>query len=215
MVLPARAQWKAAVATTTNLIESDPAGDNSYRLATLLVASEDLAGYRRLCPAILAKFKGTNDPYIANRVAKACLILPSSGADLKEVAVLADTAVTGTNLVELPWFQLTKGLAEYRLGHFTNALEWAQKVSMGGNPGCDTEACAVLAMAHYQLRQLDEARSALAKGFDTAQTKLPKVESGDLGEDWWNWIIAQALLKEARALIEGPSAPVAEPSVPK
>jgi WD40 repeat protein/serine/threonine protein kinase len=204
--LARRAQWKAAIATTTNLIESDPAGDNSYRLATLLVVSEDLAGYRRLCPAILAKFKGTTDPYVANRAAKACLILPSSDADLKEVVVWADTSVReGTSLAELPWFQLTKGLAEYRLGHFTNALEWAQKVSLGGNPGHDAEACAVLAMAHYQLQQSDEAHSALAKGVDIIETKLPKADTGDIGEDWWNWIIAHALMDEAKDLINGGS----------
>jgi len=200
--LARRGQWNVAVAVTTNLMESDPAGENYYRLATLLVVSEDLAGYRRLCPAILAKFKGTTDPYIANQAAKACLILPSSGADLKEVVVLADTSVReGTSLAYLAWFQITKGLAEYRLGHFTKALEWAQKVFMGGNPGRDAEACAVLAMAHNRLQQFDEARSALAKGVDIAEAKLPKVESGDLGEDWRNWIIAHALVDEAKDLI--------------
>jgi sugar lactone lactonase YvrE len=198
------AHWQAAVATITNLMEPDSAGDNSYPLATLLVASKDLTGYRRLCPVILAKFKGTTDPYVANRTAKACLILPSSGADLKEVVVLADISVReGTSLDELPWFQLTKGMAEYRLGHFTNTLEWAQKVSIGRNPGRDAETWAVLAMAHYHLQQLVEAHSALAKGVDIIETKLPKADSGDVGEDWWNWIIAHTLMDEAKNLING------------
>jgi hypothetical protein len=202
--LARRGQWKAAIAAITNIMESDPAADNSYRLATLLVVSKDLSGYRQLCRAMLEKFKGTNDPYIANRVAKACLILPSSGADLKEIAVLADTAVReGANIAYLPWFQVTKGLAEHRFGRFTNSLEWAQKISFGENPRRDAEACAILAMAHYRLQQLDEARSALAKGVEIADTKLPKAESGDIGEDWWNWIIAQALMDEANNLING------------
>jgi hypothetical protein len=58
-------------------------------------------------------------------------------------------------------------------------------------------------MAHYQMQQFDEARSALAKSVDIVDTRLPTVESGDLGEDWWNWIIAHALMDEARALIYG------------
>ena len=54
-----------------------------------------------------------------------------------------------------------------------------------------------------------------AKGAEIAETKLPKLDSGDLGDDWKDWIVAHALLSEAKALIEGPSAPVAAPSVPK
>jgi hypothetical protein len=45
--------------------------------------------------------------------------------------------------------------------------------------------------------------------------KCLKLEGGDLGDSWNDWIIAQALLKEAKALMERPSAPVAESSGPK
>ena len=62
-------------------------------------------------------------------------------------------------------------------------------------------------------RRLDEARAALAKGLATAEAKLPKLENGDLGSATWSdWIIAHALMSEAKALIEGASAPVVEPS---
>jgi hypothetical protein len=58
-------------------------------------------------------------------------------------------------------------------------------------------------MAHYHLQQLVEAHSALAKGVDIIETKLPKADSGDVGEDWWNWIIAHTLMDEAKNLING------------
>jgi len=32
---------------------------------------------------------------------------------------------------------------------------------------------------------------------------LPKLESGDLGDGWLDWIIAHALMREAQAMIEG------------
>ncbi len=60
-----------------------------------------------------------------------------------------------------------------------------------------------LAVAHHQLKQIAEARAALAKGVEIDQTKLPKLDSGDLGEAWAEWIIAHALMREAKALIEG------------
>jgi hypothetical protein len=70
-------------------------------------------------------------------------------------------------------------------------------------------------MAQWQLSHAEEARVALAKGAEIIAAQMPKLEGGDLGDSWNDWIIAHALLKEAKALIERPSAPVAEPSVPK
>ena len=61
----------------------------------------------------------------------------------------------------------------------------------------------LLAMANYQLHQLDEARAVLARGLEFANKKLPKLESGDLGSYWGDWIFAHVLMREAKALIEG------------
>ncbi len=49
----------------------------------------------------------------------------------------------------------------------------------------------------------DEARAALAKGVEIAETKLPKSDNSNLGGDWNDWIIAHILLRETKALIEG------------
>jgi hypothetical protein len=64
----------------------------------------------------------------------------------------------------------------------------------------DTGAHMVLAMSQYQLGQIEQARASLANGAEIEQ-KLPKLDSGDLGEDWINWIIAHALMREAKAMI--------------
>jgi hypothetical protein len=58
-------------------------------------------------------------------------------------------------------------------------------------------------MAQQQLKQTDQARATLAKGIDIVEKKLPTLESGDLGDDWNNWIIAHFLTDEAKALIGG------------
>jgi hypothetical protein len=42
-----------------------------------------------------------------------------------------------------------------------------------------------------------------------AETKLPKLDSGDLG-GWNDWIIAHSLMREARILIEGQPAAVSD-----
>ena len=68
----------------------------------------------------------------------------------------------------------------------------------------DVEAYMVLAMAQYRSEQTDEARIALAKGVEIAEKRLPQLDSGDLGEGWLDWIIAHALMREAKALIQLP-----------
>jgi hypothetical protein len=66
----------------------------------------------------------------------------------------------------------------------------------------DAEGYLVLAMALYRGGQQNESRAALAKGIEFIETKLPKLESGDLGIAWNDWLTAQVLLNEAKALIE-------------
>jgi hypothetical protein len=52
----------------------------------------------------------------------------------------------------------------------------------------------------------------LGRGAEIEQ-KLPKLESGDIGEGWVDWIIAHALMSEAKALIGGQH-PTAERNSP-
>jgi hypothetical protein len=112
-----------------------------------------------------------------------------------------------TNHPGINWIRVTKSLAEYRQGHWTNAAEWAERAlaNLGVNER-DAEAYLVLAMAKHNLNLPDDARSALAKAVEIVETKLPKVETGDIGDLWGDWIIAHVLLKEATVLIASNSA---------
>ena len=68
------------------------------------------------------------NPYIDERVAQDCLLLPHSGVDLELVDKLADMAVArGSGESALPYFQACKAMSQYRLGHFAEAIEWAEK----------------------------------------------------------------------------------------
>src|SRR5262249_46056250 len=142
--------------------------------------------------------------YVADRMAKDCLILPASGVDLKQVAALADVAVSrGTNEGSMCFFQCCKALAQYRLGNYEEAVKWAQLAAQVQFPYSQAEATAITAMSQFKLNQLDEARSALARCNKLVEEKLPKLEQGSLGDDWRDWIIAHALQAEAKQLIDG------------
>jgi eukaryotic-like serine/threonine-protein kinase len=199
-------RWKEAAADFSKLIELEPENHENYHmLAPLLVQSGDLDAYRRHCAQVVKRFGKADDPAIAERMAKDCLILASSGADLDVVDDMIDSALAaGPDYWAATFFQFAKGLSEYRQGHFTSAVEWVQKAlaKPGESEFRDAQAYLVLAMAHHQLNQVDEARAALAEGSAVIEARQPILGSGARGADWNDWLIAGALQREAKALIE-------------
>jgi Flp pilus assembly protein TadD len=209
-------QWAEATTKLRRAIEHNPTDAELWHwLAGIYVQTGQLDSCRELCRKSLESFKKTTDANTADRIGKDCLILPDSGVNLDTTSILADTAVTqGQYDGNLPWHQFCKGLAEYRQGRFASTADWMGKVLTDSGRALprDTGAYMVLAMSQYQLQQIEQARASLAKGAEIEQ-KLPKLESGDLGEGWIDWIIAHALMREAKAMIEsqpatiGPNSP--------
>jgi serine/threonine protein kinase len=202
--------WENAAADFSKALDLEPADLKSYdALAPLLVQSGQWDAFGRHCARFLARLGGSNDPAIARLAARDCLLAPLPGVDIGTVAALARRAVeAGTNDNSLYNSQLTLGLAEYRQGHYAGAADWAGRALAGSgqDAGCAAQACAALAMAQQQLKQTDAARATLARGRQIVESKLPKLESGDIGPEWRQWLMAHALMREAAALIEGPPA---------
>jgi len=202
--------WENAAADFSKALDLDPANLKSYdALAPLLAQSGEWDAFGRHCAKFLAWLGATNDPAIARLAARDCLFAPLPGVDIGTVAALARRAVeAGTNDIPLCNSQLTLGLAEYRQGHYAGAADWAGRALAGSgqDPGCAAQACAALAMAQQQLKQTDAARATLARGRQIVETKLPKLESRDIGPEWSQWIMAHALMREATALIDGQAA---------
>jgi len=199
--------WENAAADFSKALELEPANLKLYdALAPLLAQRGQWDALGRHCARFLERLGGTNDPAIARLAARDCLFAPLPGVDIGVVEAMARRAVeAGTNDTTLCNSQLTLGLAEYRQGHYAEAADWAGKALAGSGPdaGCAAQSCAALAMAQQQLKQTDAARATLARGRQIAETKLPKLESGDIGPEWSQWIMARVLMREAAALIEG------------
>jgi eukaryotic-like serine/threonine-protein kinase len=196
-----------AAADLATVLDDDPKDHwRWYLLAPVLAAAGDEPNYRKHCQAMLTRFGGTNDPVIAERTAKACLLLPAAGPELEAATRLAKLAVTrGLEHDLLGFFQFAKALAEYRQGHYAAAIGWAQKsfVKPGGEPR-DVETWAILSMAHYQLQRREEARQALDRAKDIA-TKLPAAQSAGYADAFHDVLMADILLREAKALAEAHS----------
>ena len=132
---------------------------------------------------------------------------------MQRAAELAHPAVSSYADGSLPLRQFAEGLADYRQGRCADAIksmDLVQTTSAQQNlPGWSYErqrnlgasALLVKAMACSQSGQPEAARAALDEGAALVEEQLPPPESGDMGRDWPDWIIAHILLSEAKALI--------------
>jgi tetratricopeptide (TPR) repeat protein len=200
-----RGRWREATADAVLAAENQPTDHYRYHtLVALLATTQDRPAYEELCKRLVTKFPNPTNPFIAERIAQDCLLLPSSGVDLQLIDNLADVAVTfGNGDASLPYFQACKAMSNYRLGRFGEAVDWADKAV-----NCPTaealakaKAFAVLAMANWQLGKQSAARSALAQGTASAPNFAPENDTADLGESWVAWLIARISLNEATKLM--------------
>ena len=199
-------RWQEAAAAASLIIEYQPTDQYRYHnLAAFLAITRNRPAYELLCREILATFTNTNDVYLDERIAEDCVFMPDSGVDLEFVDKLADKSVSlGSNYPDAPYFQVAKALSVYRLGHFAEAIEWAEKTLKGPIVYPNAHAYAILAMADWQLGEKDAARRMLAKGNSLAPSVIHSHGVIDFGDPWMAWLEARISLDEAATLI-GPA----------
>jgi hypothetical protein len=148
---------------------------------------------------------------ILERVAKGSLFWADSGADWKKIAPLADRALekaVDTKHWVVPWAQVAKAIAEYRLGNYPTALDWADQ-GLGHPNSAATYSIAVpgncvKAVTHAQLGQLKEAQAALAAA-KKAHAAVPTPLQEWVG--WNDWYMCEIMLREADAVLLAKSPP--------
>src|SRR5262249_41384580 len=128
-VMGRRGRWPQAAADAAVALQKQPTDHYRYHtLAALLAMTGDRSGYEQVCQRLVTRFAEAADPYVAERIAQDCLLLPDSGADLAFMDELADKALaTGTGTDGFPYFQACKAMARYRLGDFCEALDWGDQ----------------------------------------------------------------------------------------
>jgi serine/threonine protein kinase/Flp pilus assembly protein TadD len=198
--------WSEALSAYNQAADLDPGNHvYLYYVAALRLRAGDMMGYRRACATMLERFGDTDQPDIAERVAKTCLLVPDAVSDFDRVLKLADRAVKGNE--EHPWYQyfvFVKALAEYRAGHHAEAVKWLEQFgpkAIGGN--MDAYVFAVLSMAQHRLGRGEAARVALASAEKIVAKKLPDPAAGrPFGGGWHDWLRCQALLREAKEQVK-------------
>ena len=198
-----RGRWKEAEADKASALASRPADHMVwYQLAALCVQQGRSDEYKSLCRRALERFQTTTNPETAVWISRACLIVPMQPSEA--IGKMAEVALAAEKRRDRGWLvKCNKALAEYRAGRFTGALDWAQRAAQTPNLDASpqVETYSIIAMADRQLQRTDEAQAALRQA-SSAETKLPRLESGDLGGGCFSWIVDHALLREAADLIE-------------
>jgi serine/threonine-protein kinase len=184
----AREAWQAA------LKDNSPEHDAWYGYAEfcLFLGRED--EYRRARQALLSRFGTTTNPQIAERTARACLLLAASGDELRQAVALAERAAAADRSqyqAIYSAFLFVQGLAEYRHGRLDRAIA---AMRGGASRVLGPAPRLVLAMALHRNGQAAEARQALAAAvlaYDW-RAKLAREQDG--------WII-HVLRREAERMI--------------
>ncbi len=183
----ARDAWQSALA-------SDPPDHAAwYGYAELCLFLGRADEYRRARQALLKKFGVSTDRYVAERVGRACLLLPSSADELRQAAALAERAAAiprSEAKGAYAFFQFAGGLANYRRGRLDRAI-----VTMRGDARVLGPVSAlVLAMALHRQGQVAEARKTLATAVLAHDWRGNQVRDQD------GWII-HSLRREAESII--------------
>jgi eukaryotic-like serine/threonine-protein kinase len=206
-VMGRRGRWREAAGDAALALENQLTEHYRYHtLAALLAMAGDRPAYEQVCKRLVTKFADSTNPYVSERIAQDYLLLPNSGADLALMDKLADKAVTaGSGTEDLPYFQACKAMSQYRLGNFSEAIAWGEKSAKSSTGFARAKAYAILAMAHSQLGQRNEALVAVGNGDALAPAFSPEKGADDLGESWVAWVMARVSLDEATKLIQAGS----------
>jgi serine/threonine-protein kinase len=194
-LLARRGQAEEARVAWEKLLGTDPREHDAwYGYAELCLFLGRGDEYRRARRDLLARFGESTHPNVAERTARACLLLPTSGDDLRRAGVLAERACPGDPAQHqgaAPHFQFVKGLWEFRRGRLVQAISAmrgdASEV-LGPAPGL------VLAMALHRDGRTAEARKTLAAAILAHDWRPSQVRDQD---DW----ICHVLRREAEVMI--------------
>jgi Flp pilus assembly protein TadD len=210
------ARWDLAAERMGRLLERNPDEHWIWCLtAALRARAGDADRYGQFCRRMLDHYREANNPEIAERTAKYCLLLPLSGPELDDADRVADRAVKKATGSVAHWAIAAKGLAEYRRGRFADALAAIEKAQAAA--GGDGEwnfllpAGCVRAMALMRLGRRDEARRTLEGASTIYKANMPRELARERDYTWTDLLLCEILHHEAEALIVGAQVMPADP----
>ena len=212
-------RWQSAADRLAVLLQINQPDDwdtatlDYLRYGPVLIELGDMAGYERFRRSAITHYTGTGNPLPAERVVKISLLVPADEKLMRALQPLADVAArsleSGGQNVEVSlaaWRAFSLALMEYRRGAFAQAATWCERSAnyQSSNASRAANVRLVLAMAHYRLGQVDQARAELIAARQQVQQHIDQGLQVGNGMDgfWFDWLFAKILSQEASNLIE-------------
>lgn len=199
--------WDEAAADYARGLALDgarPDSGQAHLQACVLVTRKDRQGYRQLCERLQQRFKEWGDGEAAFLVARIGGLAPDGSPDGSRQAQLIRQAQTLTPSGQSgSAYNCALGRAYYRAGQYRTALPYLQQsLDQSIHWAGHCLAWPLLAMCHYRLGQVDEARMWLAKA--QAFTRIPPEA---VFPDWFDFLV---LRREAETLLSKERSPERE-----
>ena len=213
-----RLQWKQAQERLGVLLQVNPldgldvAALDYLRAGPVFIEAGDVNGYERFRQSAIARFTLAPCPF-ADRIVKISLLLPANERLIESLKPLAEETANylaeadkGGDVFSAAWRSVSLGLLEYRRSNYLKAVEWSRRCLAypGSNAPRTAAAQVILAMACHQLGRDAEAQTELATGREIVERKFKNRldVGGPVQGFWFDWIFAQILLREGKALLE-------------
>jgi eukaryotic-like serine/threonine-protein kinase len=190
--------------------------------AAALVESGDMAGYEDFRRAMIARFARASGLIAPDRTVKASLLLRGDHALMESLAPIIDLLAQSCDGIQprqnmnnldatmVAWRMISVAIGEFRRGNFEAAEDWTRSSLSfkGTNESRIATARIVHAMALRKLGRSAEAAAELALGRAQVASKFSETGKPIVGSDenWFDWVIARILLREADSL-----APIEQP----
>jgi hypothetical protein len=155
---------------------------------------------------------GVKDPLAAERLLRSSLLLPTDPATLQSLDLPAQTVEkslssagsgTNSNSEEAPWRLVSLALLDYRRGRWAEAVPRCQALaSADTNPARLATARLILALSQLRLGQPAAAAEPLQQARESVEARFRAGLTAGSGAEgyWFEWAIAQILLREATGL---------------
>ena len=197
-------RWHEALPFGRLLIANQPGAEPELvwlRVAPVAALAGE-ASYREFCQQMLPLFQDTQDPLVADRFIKACLLRPGC-VDTKSLPIGTLARSLDENTLAdwaKPWLWTTRALFAYRSGDPQSTLAYAvQSESMNPAPSIHGLNLALQALAEHELRNTEKSERLL--GELSQMISQQRATSGNLSHDF---LIIEVLNREAKAKIDKP-----------
>jgi hypothetical protein len=203
-LLAREGSWKAAAIDLQKRLPEEDQIDAWANVALLLAKADDVGAYRDHGRDMLAKFRDTDDPAIAEKLVRAVSLLRGSDVDLKRLVTLVESSAKQQRTSSARAY-LTLALAALRANDDEAVANYIRRAQQDDayslQPSSQATALAIQAISEHRAAkpQLADESAAAASTF---LKSIPAAKAGDFFAAQSERLAAEILVSEAQRTVE-------------